>query len=295
MDFGIIELLVGFSTVFLAIYYYFTLTFDFWTSRGINGPKPELFFGNFKDLMFNKIYIGDYMMKLYKDYKNESMFGLFARRTPILIVNDPEQIKNVLIKDFSIFSDRGMIVYEKVEPLSQHLFSLEPKRWRPLRINLSPVFTSGRLKEMFYLLNDCAEHFEKFLDTVTSKDPIIECRELTAKFTTDVIGVCAFGLNMNALGDEESQFRKIGRKFFETSWKKSIRLKIREATPWLYKILGFMMYDYETNDFFINSMIQTMDYRKKNNIKRNDFVDLLMEIRDNPDKINHIGELSSFF
>lgn len=43
------------------------------------------------------------------------------------------------------------------------------------------------------------------------------------------------------------------------------------------------------NEFFIGMISQTMDYRKRNNVKRNDFVDCLMEIRDNPHKLADIG------
>lgn len=293
MGLGIVESLVGIAALLLAIYYYFTSNHDFWQNRGVKGPKPSLLFGNIRDVLLRRIHLCEYLTRLYHEYENESMFGIFERCTPVLIVKDTEHIKSVLIKDFSVFCDRGMIYYDKIEPLSQNLLFLEPERWRPLRVNLSPVFTSGRLKEMFYLLMGCAEHFEKFLDTIATKNAEIECRDLTAKFTTDVIGVCSFGLKMNALAEEESEFRKAGRKFFEITRFKLLKLMIRECAPWLYKLLGSFMYDYRLNDFFINSMKETMEYRKNCNVKRNDFVDLLLEIRDNPDKINHIGE--SFF
>ncbi len=240
--------------------------------------------------MFAQESLANFLDKDYVAYENEPMWGLFARRTPLLIVKDPEFIKDILIKDFTVFSDRGMSVNEKVEPLSQHLFSLEPERWRPLRTKLSPVFTSGKLKEMFYLLIDCAKHFESFLKDQVEKNPIIECRELTAKFTTDVIGVCAFGLQMNALSEEDSDFRKFGRKIFEMNWAKILKFRIRESSSWLYNLLKPIMYDYELNNFFISTMTQTIEYRKKNNVKLNDFVDLLIDIKDHPDKVGDIGE-----
>jgi cytochrome P450 family 6 len=294
MDCNMIEILIGIIVLFLGAYYYLSSTYDFWHSRGVPGPKPMLVFGNFKDIILNKISIGDYLLNEYKNYKNTGMFGIFSHRRPILILKDPEFIKSVLIKDFSNFSDRGQKIFEKIDPLSQHLFNLEHARWKLLRSKLSPVFSSGKLKEMFYLLLECADHFEKFLDNYTTKNVVIEVRELTAKFTTDVIGVCAFGLNMNALADDESQFRKIGRKIFQATIFRVLRFRIRETAPWLFRLLGPIMYDYEINNFFIDLMKNTMDYRKKNNIKRKDFVDLLMEIRDNPDKVGNIGKYSKY-
>ncbi|XP_029676795.1 cytochrome P450 6B1-like [Formica exsecta] len=158
------EILCGIAAVLLAVYYYFTSTFDFWKSRGIRGPQPIPIFGNFKDVMLNKKATGDYLMEIYNKYKDESMIGIFARKTPVLIVKNPEFIKDILIKDFIKFADRGIPISEKVDPLSQHLFALESKRWRPLRVKLSPAFTSGKLKEMFSLISECAEHLEQYIE-----------------------------------------------------------------------------------------------------------------------------------
>ena len=42
-------------------------------------------------------------------------------------------IKNVTIKDFNHFVDRGMYVNEEDDPLSGHLFSIAGDKWRILR------------------------------------------------------------------------------------------------------------------------------------------------------------------
>lgn len=290
MEFGPLEILIGFASFILIAYYYFTSTFDFWKSKNVKGPTPSPVYGNFKDVMTRKISLGDLLTKYYNQFPNEPLLGIFARRTPLLIAQDPEVIKNILIKDFTNFVNRGIPIYEKIEPLSSHLFMLEAERWRPLRHNLSPVFTSGKLKEMFYLLQECADHFSQYLEKHTAANSEIECRELTAKFTTDVIGVCAFGLKMNALENEDSEFRKMGREIFTVTKWKALRMIIRDATPWLFKLLGPLMYEKKINDFFIGTITETMDYRKEHNIKRNDFVDLLVEIRENPKKLGDIGE-----
>ncbi|XP_014237778.1 cytochrome P450 6a2-like [Trichogramma pretiosum] len=288
MSWSSYELLTGFGLVFLAVYYYFVANFNFWRDQKVKGPKPLPFFGNVIDIMLGRSSLGDYLAKVYEEFKDEPLIGIFTRRTPVIIVKDPELIKDVLIKDFTTFADRGFTINPRVDPLSQHLFSLEPQRWRPLRHKLSPTFTSGKLKEMFYLLVECADHFEEYLEKQVERDSVIECREITAKFTTDVIGSCAFGLKMNALGEEESQFRTVGRKVFQINGMKFIKMRIREAAPWLLDMLPALFYDHEINDFFIESMRQTMEYRRKNNVKRADFVDLLMEIRDNPSKVGDI-------
>lgn len=277
-------------TVLVLGYYYLTSTHDFWSRRGVLGPKPSLLFGNFKKIVFAKISVSELLTEGYKTYQSEPMFGLFAFRTPILVLKDPELIKDVLIKDFTVFSDRGIRVPYNVEPLAQHLFNLEPERWRPLRSKLSPVFTSGKLRNMFSLLMECADHFEDFLKLQVEKNSVVECHELAAKFTTDVIGVCAFGLEMNSLREEDSEFLKYGRQAFHFSGLRYVKRKIRDFMPLLYCLLKPIMYDREINDFFVNMMTQTVGYRQKNNFRRNDFIDLLIDIKNDPSKIDDIGK-----
>ncbi|XP_043673923.1 cytochrome P450 6A1 [Vespula pensylvanica] len=276
--------------VTLALYYYLTSTFNFWKERGVAGPRPYPIVGNIARTILGKISMGDYLKELYDkpEFKNEPLIGIFTRRTPILIVKDPEMIKDVLIKDFSKISDRGITVFEKVEPLSQHLFSLEPKRWRPLRVKLSPIFTSGKLKEMFNLILECGNHFENYIEKLVAKDEPIECRELTAKFTTDVIGSCAFGLEMNSIGDEDSEFRKMGRSIFEVNFLNVLRNKLRNAVPNAYKFIGYILRRDKVTKFFQELVVNTINYRKEHGIVRNDFINLLMKLKDDPEILKGI-------
>lgn len=108
------EILCGIAILFLALYYYFTSTFDFWKSRGVVGPKPIPFFGTMKDLILIKKSTAHFIKDIYENYKNEPMVGLYSKRSPFLLLNDPELIKDILIRDFSKFANRGLGVFEKV-------------------------------------------------------------------------------------------------------------------------------------------------------------------------------------
>ncbi|XP_024876802.1 cytochrome P450 6A1-like, partial [Temnothorax curvispinosus] len=195
---------------------------------------------------------------------------------------------DILIKDFSTFANRGIPTFKKADPLSQHLVALEPKRWRPLRTRLSPVFTSGKLKEMFSLISECADHLVQYMEKVTSRDEPVECRELTAKYTTDTIGSCAFGIEMNALSDEDSEFRKMGRKLFKPTWKSILRFRMRQMFPRLYELSAYVLPQTEVTKFFTRVIVETMDYRETNNITRHDFVDTLRDLKKHPDKLGDI-------
>ncbi|CAL7950311.1 unnamed protein product [Xylocopa violacea] len=204
-------------------------------------------------------------------------------------------IKDVLIRDFSVFVNRGFRTFPEIEPLSQHLFLLEAERWRPLRAKLSPIFTSGKLKEMFPLIVQSAESLDKYLDQVAESGQSVECRDLAAKFTTDIIGSCAFGINMNALSDEESEFRRMGRQIFEKSLRQRAKNCCRQFSPFLYRTFGSYLQDHEVTTFFINLINDTVKYRKENNVSRPDFINMLMELQEHPEKIDNITQAFVFF
>ncbi|XP_043471293.1 uncharacterized protein LOC122504303 [Leptopilina heterotoma] len=285
---ALIEILCIVAVILLFFYVYNSKNLDFWKNQGVKGPDPHPIFGNFKDILLNRLALGQMVKNLYDQFIDESMIGIYALSTPILIIKAPELIKDVLIKDFNIFSDRGLPVNEKIEPLSQNLLNLEPKRWRPLRKKLSPVFTSGKLREMFFLLLESGNHFETYLQKIVPKNEPIECRLLTSKFTMDVIGSCAFGIDINTLSDEENDFVRMGRKIIVLDFWRSIKGKIRDFSPGLFSLLGPIMKDEELDNFFTGLITDTIKYRKENHIVRHDFVDLLRYVKENPEKMDDV-------
>ncbi|XP_034194619.2 cytochrome P450 6A1-like [Osmia lignaria lignaria] len=279
------QILCGIAIVLLYLYYHLTSNYDFWKKLNIPGPAPTILFGNLKEIAFRKESMSESVKRLYDEFKHEPLFGIFEATTPTLIVNDLDLIKDVLVKDFPIFADRGLPYYKKVEPLAEHLFFLESERWKPLRTKLSPTFTSGKLKEMFPLIIDCAQHLEEYLDKRLEKQEPIECRELAAKFTTDVIGNCVFGIITNALSDENSKFREMGRRILEPCFRTTVRAIIRQFFPRLYVLIGNYIQAVGVNEFFTNMVSDSMRYRKENNIYRPDFINTLMELREHPEKL----------
>ncbi|OAD56572.1 putative cytochrome P450 6a14 [Eufriesea mexicana] len=284
MTWPVIETIGLAVTLLVLLYYYSKSKLEYWHKRDIKGPKPLPFVGNFKDIFLGKASVNDCFEEAYYNFRNEKVVGLYVGHTPLLVLRDPEIIKNVLIKDFSIFADRTFHSLPSVEPLNEHLFILDSERWRPLRARLSPVFTSGKLKEMFHLLVECANQFEKYLDNVVEKGEFIECRDIAAKFTTDVIGSCAFGIEINALASEDSEFRRMGKKIFQTSLKSVFRDRLRDF-PWLFKVLGPFTVDQDIVEFFTKITKEAIDYRIKNNVRRYDFVDTLVDLKQHPEKL----------
>lgn len=114
-----LEILCGLALALIVLYCYLTIRYNFWTSRGVPGPKPTLLFGNIMKSMFGKESLPQLLTRNYNDFKNEPMIGIFLRTVPVLMVKDPDLIKDILIKDFSKFANRGFI---KSEPVSMRKY-----------------------------------------------------------------------------------------------------------------------------------------------------------------------------
>ena len=75
------------------------------------------------------------------------------------------------------------------------LLTLEGQDWRDRRVKLSPIFTSGKMKMMFETVNMMGEKLVDVLADNLSKTDALDMRDWSQKYTCDVIGNVAFGLD----------------------------------------------------------------------------------------------------
>lgn len=193
---------------------------------------------------------------------------------------DPDLIKNFLVKDFEHFQDHGFPFDEDVDPLGANLFMLNGDKWKTLRSKLSPTFTSGKLKMMFQTLFECGQELEKYLEEPAKVEGILDVKEVLARFTTDVIASCAFGIQCNCLRNPDAEFRRWGRKMFEPSLNQNLRDLMYFFIPRLAIALRIPNTQPDVSKFFMNVVEETVGYREKNNITRNDFMQLLIQLKN---------------
>ncbi|XP_014218830.2 probable cytochrome P450 6a14 [Copidosoma floridanum] len=249
------------------------------------GPKPIPLFGNFKDVILGKVHMADFIQDIYHQFASEPVVGLFASNIPILLVKDPEIIQEVLVKGFSNFSDRGFTHHGDVDSLSQHLLYMTVDKWKPMRQKLSPVFTSTKLKEMFYSISACADNFSAYTRNLVKKNEIVDCFTLTRKYAIDVIGICAFGLETKILSQEKTEFERVSEMIFENSVKNTLKRLIRFCPNWIKKLTKPVITNHEVVNFFMSLIEKNIAFRNTNNLRRNDLVDILMDIKNHPEKI----------
>ena len=165
----ILVLVASLAAIFIALYLYFSRNFKFWHKLSIPYVKPTPFVGNFKECAFQKVNIGKQLQQIYEQHSDKPYVGIFSFDKPILLIRDLELVKNILVKDFQHFIDRVTSFDEKVDPLfGRVLFALKGQLWRNWRTNLTPVFTSGKMKMMFYLVDTCGKELADCLGKASS-------------------------------------------------------------------------------------------------------------------------------
>ena len=97
-------------------------------------------------------------------------------------MRDPELVHSILTRNFTEFHDRGVYYNEKLDPINAHLFFLPGEKWKIMRAKLSPVFTSGKMKQIFLLIQDSADKYSKTLEQFAKRSMIVDVREISSRF-----------------------------------------------------------------------------------------------------------------
>lgn len=107
-----------------------------------------------------------------------------------------------------------------------------------------------------------------------------EARELCAKFTTDVVAASIFGIEGGGFADENSPVRKLARDVLSPNWRLFLIVFLSPALPFISKILKIRFVPKDASDFLIKLLNDALDYRKKNKVERQDYLDFLIHLRD---------------
>lgn len=277
---NIINILLFILTIFLGLYYFIQWRYSYWSRREVPFTKPSFPFGNFQGIG-TKIHIGTVCANYYNKFKGQFPYcGVYMFINPLAIITDLDLLKNILIKDFNYFADRGIYHNEKDDPLSYNLFSMEGSRWKTLRAKLSPAFTSGKMKMMFPIMADIGLELKKCVDRQVNKNSEIEMKDIFRRYTTDMIGSCVFGIESKSLEDSENIFNKIGRKFFNEPRLGGFKLFLAAAFANFFRKLGIKMVQDEVSEFYTDIVKQTIKDREKTNILRNDLMNLMLQLKN---------------
>lgn len=92
--------------------------FKFWEERGFPSPPSTFPFGSLKGVG-TKISNFELNDKIYKKFKGKTVaVGMFHFMSPALLPIDLELLKNIFIRDFATFQNRGFYYNKEDDPTS---------------------------------------------------------------------------------------------------------------------------------------------------------------------------------
>lgn len=288
-------------TIFLGvvalIYWFVHHKLQYWKNRNVPHIEPEFFYGNARGIS-KKFSTNEFVQRMYLKLKSMNVgpvAGVYMFTHRQAYIMDLDLIKQILVKDFNIFTNRGIYHNEKDDPLSANLAAVEDDEWKSLRQKISPTFTSGKLKVMFGTMVAISN---KLIETIRKETAVtgrLEIKVVLSRFTTDVIGSTAFGIECNSLEDPNTQFYQMGMKAFSNiNFLKRTFLSVYGN---LGKKLHMTTTNKEVGDFYFDVVGKTVKYREQNpQLQRNDFLNLLVKLKG-PDALtfNQIAAQSVVF
>lgn len=188
--------LVGVVLILIGGHLYYRQKFSFWSSRNIKTPRPLPGVGNLLSFAFKP------RLKVLEDWtrKYGRVFGYYSgSSTPILVCADAGLLKKICIKDFDKFPNR-LFVGHPNNYQKHFLITLKDDHWRAVRSISSPTFSSGKIKDIFQLLQTCAENLvrqhEKIIRDQGGEFGIVDSRKISGPFSLESSMKAFYGIQL---------------------------------------------------------------------------------------------------
>ncbi|XP_070380735.1 cytochrome P450 3A29-like [Dermacentor albipictus] len=155
--------------------------------HGVPGPKPDLLWGNWKQLKKDRIRVMDQWIQHYG-----KVFGIYLGDKPFMVVTDVELIKECFIKATKVFQDRPMYAVE-VEPLKTGLLLLRGDKWRKVRSVFNACFSAGKVKEIFGIIDGSITGLVQKFDEAALYGDIVDAHEASRGMVLEMITKTVLG------------------------------------------------------------------------------------------------------
>jgi cytochrome P450 family 6 len=90
----------------------------------------------------------------------------------------------------------------------------------------------------------------------------VEVIETMARFSTDVVASCAFGINGNSLKDPDAAFRRRLRTIFDFTFRKGLTAMLQFFAPSVLSLIKLKFVDAATENFITETVWSTIEYRQ---------------------------------
>ncbi|KPP61546.1 cytochrome P450, family 3, subfamily c, polypeptide 3-like, partial [Scleropages formosus] len=246
--------------------------YGYFKKLGIPGPRPLPFLGTC--LSYRK---GFQHFDMECFHKYGSIWGIFDGRKPLLMITDSNMIKAVMVKEcYTYFTNRrdGIMA----GPLADGLSLVKDEKWRRIRSVLSPIFTSGRLKEVFPIAIHYADIMMASLKKRNLEEPV-QIKEIVGPYSLDVITSASFSVDIDSINNPNDPFVSNIKKILKFSFYNPLLwiITMLPFTTPIFEKLGLSLLENSSINFFYKALRKIKDQHQKDHGSRVDFLQLMIE------------------
>ncbi|XP_059104984.1 cytochrome P450 3A41-like [Peromyscus eremicus] len=164
------------------------------------------------------------------------------------------------------------------------------EEWKRIRSLLTPTFSSGKLKDMFHIIQEYGDVLVKNLSREVEKGKSVTMKDIFGAYSMDVITGTLFGVKVDSLNNPQDPFVRNTRRLFVVDFFNP--LAFSEALfPFLSRIynnLNICMFPSDAISFFKKFIEKTKKDRLETTQEhRVDFLQLMMNSQNSKDMESH--------
>nr|AKH03529.1 cytochrome P450 3081A1 [Paracyclopina nana] len=221
--------------------------------------------------------------EVYRRFPKVKVAGYYSTfGDPVVVVNDYDIAKRILIKDFDHFVDRRPMVTnpKSNKYVVKMLTMMRGDQWKATRHAVSPFFTSGRLRAILPSVDQVNDELMDYLSNLADLQSV-EIKDILLYSMVEVLSMVGCGVKPNIMKNPGEnvlfqEFKKAtGAAQNGTAMLKFVLLIF---FPKLFYNLNIPLQDPKTMAFFADIIRKSMKERKE---KKNDLIDCMLDVAKN--------------
>lgn len=120
---------------------------------------------------------------------------------------------------------------------------------------VSPTFSSGKMRKMHKLIEECIKRLDNHLEKIAKSDKNeIELRKVMTNYTMDVIALCAFATKIDTYSGEVHPFVKNAQVFSTPSLRIGLFFVATALSPSLVRKYNLSIIPLKVINYFISTV-----------------------------------------
>lgn len=276
----------------LLVFAFVKYVYSYWDRKGFPCLQPSIPFGCLGPLVIKELCFGEVIRNVYMTTK-APFVGIYLLFRPALLIRDPELVKRILMTDFDYFHDRGLHYDEENDPIGAFLLAMPGQKWKDMRAKLTPIFTSGKLKQMLITTEEKKRLLKKYLDKVTETGSEVKLKTPVEYLIIGILASIFFGFELDTFENPDHDFVRMGQLLLDSP---TLRNKIVFAgyflLPDIMKFFKLKFLPAEVSQSALSLMKSVVETRKNDpSTIRDDFIQTIINMmkgdsEDGSDKLS---------